>query len=157
MPNMADTSTTPQKVAAEVLGTFVLVFFGCGSVIYNGTGAGEFNIVSVGLTFGLAVMVMAYAVGRISGAHFNPAVSLGAALGGRMSWRQVPLYMGSHLAGAIVAGLALFVLLQGYDAFEAEGNMGQNSFGDQGSGYEWWAAFLLEVLITFVFVTVSWP
>jgi aquaporin Z len=154
MPNMADTSTTPQKVAAEVLGTFVLVFFGCGSVIYNGTGAGEFNIVSVGLTFGLAVMVMAYAVGRISGAHFNPAVSLGAALGGRMSWRQVPLYMGSHLAGAIVAGLALFVLLQGYDAFEAEGNMGQNSFGDQGSGYEWWAAFLLEVLITFVFVTV---
>ncbi len=154
MPNMADTSTTPHKIAAEVLGTFVLVFLGCGSVIYNGTGNGDFDIVSVGLTFGLAVMVMAYAVGRISGAHFNPAVSVGAALGGRMSWRQVPLYVGAQLAGAIVAGLALFVLMQGYEVFEAEGNMGQNSFGDEGSGYAWWAAFLLEVLITFLFVTV---
>ena len=154
MPNMADTSTTAQKVAAEVLGTFVLVFFGCGSVIYLGNGLQTFDIVSVGLTFGLAVMFMAYAVGRVSGAHFNPAVSVGAALGGRMSWRQVPLYVGAQLAGAIVAGLALFVLLQGYETFEAEGGMGQNSFGDEGSGYAWWSAFLLELLLTMLFIMV---
>jgi aquaporin Z len=154
MPNMADTSTTAQKVAAEVLGTFVLVFFGCGSVIYNTNGRQDFDIVSVGLTFGLAVMLMAYAVGRISGAHFNPAVSVGAAMGGRMSWKQVPLYVSSQLAGAIVAGLALFVLLHGFEGFDAEGNMGQNGFRLDGVGYAWWAAFLLELLLTMIFIVV---
>ncbi len=154
MPNMADTSTTAQKVAAEGLGTFVLVFFGCGSVIYNGVGRGDFDIVSVGLTFGLAVMVMAYAVGRVSGAHFNPAVSVGAAMGGRMSWRQVPLYVGAQLGGAIIAGVALFALLHGFEGFDSEGSMGQNSFGEEGSGYAWWAALLLEVLMTLLFVVV---
>jgi aquaporin Z len=151
---MAETSTTVQKVSAEALGTFVLVFFGCGSVVYAGNGFQSFDIVAVGLTFGLAVMFMAYAVGRISGGHFNPAVTIGAAMGGRMSWRQVPIYVGAQLGGAIVAGLALFVLLQGYDGFESEGGMGQNSFGDEGSGYAWWAAFLLELLLTLLFVLV---
>ena len=151
---MADSSTTVQKVSAEALGTFVLVFFGCGSVVYAGNGFQSFDIVAVGLTFGLAVMFMAYAVGRISGGHFNPAVTVGAAMGGRMSWKQVPIYVGSQLAGAIVAGLALFVLLQGYDGFEAEGSMGQNSFGDEGSGYAWWAAFLLELIMTLLFILV---
>jgi aquaporin Z len=99
-------------------------------------------------------MLMAYAVGRISGGHFNPAVSVGAAMGGRMSWKQVPVYVGSQLGGAIVAGLALFVLLHGFDNFDAEGNMGQNFFGDQGSGYAWWAAFLLELLLTLLFIVV---
>jgi aquaporin Z len=79
MPNMVETSTTPQKIAAEVLGTFVLVFFGCGSVTFASQGIGGVDFAAVGLTFGLAVMVMAYAVGRVSGAHFNPAVSVGAA------------------------------------------------------------------------------
>jgi aquaporin Z len=154
MPNMADTSTTTQKIAAEALGTFVLVFFGCGSVIYTTNGLQTFDIVQVGLTFGLAVMLMAYAVGRISGGHFNPAVTVGAAMGGRMSWRQVPVYVGSQLGGAVVAGLALFVLLQGFDGFESDGGMGENSFGDKGSGYAWWAAFLLELLLTLLFVVV---
>jgi aquaporin Z len=154
MPNMADTSTTAQKVAAEVLGTFVLVFFGCGSVVFANNAGGGADYVAVGFTFGLAVLLMAYAVGRISGGHFNPAVTVGAAMGGRIAWRQTPVYIGSQLAGAIVAGLALFVLLQGFDGFDSEGNMGQNFFGDQGSGYAWWAAFLLELILTFLFVTV---
>jgi aquaporin Z len=151
---MADSSTTVQKISAEALGTFVLVFFGCGSVVFANNSGGGADYVAVGFTFGLAVMLMAYAVGRISGGHFNPAVSVGAAMGGRMSWRQVPIYVGSQLGGAIVAGLALFVLLHGFENFDAEGNMGQNFFGDEGSGYSWWAAFLLELLLTLLFIVV---
>jgi len=72
-------STIQQKLIAEVIGTFVLVFLGCGSVIYPQFGDLPNTITTVGLTFGVAVMVMAYAFGRVSGAHFNPAVSVGAA------------------------------------------------------------------------------
>lgn len=146
---MAETSTTAQKLAAEVLGTFVLVLFGCGTVLISG---GDY--VAIGLAFGLTVLVMAYAFGRVSGGHFNPAVSVGAAMGGRMSWSQVPVYVAAQLGGALAAGLALFVLMHGFDGFDAEGNMGQNSFGDAGSGYAWWAAFLLEMLMTAVFVWI---
>lgn len=145
---MTDAPTPVQQLSAEAVGTFVLVFFGAGAAIASG------DYVATGLAFGLAVLVMAYAVGRISGGHFNPAVSLGAALGGRLPWRQVPWYVGAQLAGAFVAGLMLFLLLQGFEGFEAEGNMGQNSFGDAGSGYAWWAAFLLETLMTMVFLWV---
>jgi aquaporin Z len=146
-------STIQQKLTAEVIGTFVLVFFGCGSVIYAGQ-AGEFSIQTIGLTFGVAVMVMAYAFGRVSGAHFNPAVSVGAAVGGRMAWRHVGLYVVAQLFGAIVGAFLLYALMQGFEGFEAKGNMGQNAFGDAGSGYAWWAAFLLELVMTAVFVTV---
>lgn len=149
--------TTAHKVAAEVLGTFVLVFFGCGAAIMSGLASGlegGSGYITTGLTFGLTVVVMAYAVGRISGGHFNPAVTLGAATGGRLPWSQVPIYMGSQIAGGILAALSLFVLLQGFEGFEAEGSMAQNGFGDAGSGYAWWAAFLLEFLLTAVFLWV---
>ena len=154
---MADTSTTVQKVSAETLGTFVLVFFGCGSVVFSSNIIGGSDYTAVGLTFGLAVMLMAYAVGRISGGHFNPAVSVGAAIGGRMSWRQVPVYVGSQLVGAIVAALVLFVLAQGIDGFDSTGNMGQNFFGDKSPNsvqFAWWAAFLAELVLTLLFVMV---
>ena len=76
---MADSSTTVQKISAEALGTFILVFIGCGTAIFSG---GDY--VAIGLAFGLTVLAGAYAFGRITGAHFNPAVSVGAALSGRM-------------------------------------------------------------------------
>ena len=98
---MADTSTTAQKIAAEVIGTFTLVFFGCGTAIIHG----GVDYVATALAFGLTVLVGAYAFGRVSGAHFNPAVTVGAALGGRIAWREVPLYVGSQLVGALAAGL----------------------------------------------------
>ena len=153
---MADSSTTAQKIAAEALGTFVLVLFGCGSVAVASQSLGGIDFAAVGLTFGLTVMVMAYAVGRISGGHFNPAVSVGAAMGGRMAWRQVPVYVGSQLGGAILAGGVLWVLLHGFEGFDSENAMGQNSFGDlsSGSDYAWWAAFVLELVLTLLFVTV---
>ena len=146
---MSESSTTGRQVSAEFLGIFVLVFFGCGTALMSGG-----NYVATALAFGLTVLVMAYAVGRVSGGHFNPAVTLGAAVGGRIAWRQVPVYLGAQLAGALAAGLCLFVLMQGFPGFEATGNMGQNSFGDAGSGYAWWAAFLLEMLMTAVFLWV---
>src|SRR6188768_425464 len=138
---MADTSTTVQKVAAEVLGTFVLVFIGCNAAITTGA-----DVPATGLAFGITVLAGAYAFGRISGAHFNPAVSVGAALGGRMAWREVPLYVGSQVVGALAAGLMLFILVQGFDTYDVSvDGLGQNSFGDDGTGYAVWAAFLIEM------------
>jgi len=147
---MADTSTTLQKVAAEALGTFVLVFIGCGTAIATGV-----DLVATGLAFGLTVLAGAYAFGRVSGAHFNPAVSVGAALGGRMAWRQVPVYVGAQLGGAIVAGLSLFILVQGIDGYDVgDSGLAQNGFRHDGVGYAWWAAFLLEVIMTAIFLYV---
>ena len=154
---MAELTALPgvqQKLAAEVIGTFVLVFFGCGSVLYAGQ-VQAFTLTTVGFTFGIAVMVMAYAFGRVSGGHFNPAVSVGAAIGGRISWQETGLYVVAQLFGAFFGALALFLLMHGFDGFDATGNMGQNFFGDQGSSnYAWWAAFLLEALMTAAFVGV---
>ncbi len=144
-----DTPTTGQKFAAELLGTFVLVFFGVGSFVMS-----DGDYTTTGLTFGLTVVVMSYAVGRISGGHFNPAVTLGAALGGRLPWRTAPLYVSAQLIGGLLAGAALFGLLNGFEGFSAEGNMGANSFGSEGSGYALWAAFVLEMLMTLIFLYV---
>ncbi|MFC0224461.1 aquaporin [Nocardioides zeicaulis] len=144
-----DTPTTGQKFTAELMGTFVLVFFGCGAALISG---GDY--VATGLTFGLTVVVMAYAVGRVSGGHFNPAVTLGAVLGGRLPWNQVGLYWAAQLAGGLLAGAVLFGLMHGFEGFDSEGRMAQNSFGDAGSGYAWWAALLLETVLTAVFLWV---
>ena len=154
-----DDTPTRQVVAAEVFGTFVLVLFGCGSVVFWGETAVDSGLVTttttVGLTFGLALMVMIYAVGRISGAHFNPAVSVGAALGGRLPWQQVPVYVAAQLGGAILGAAVLFGLLQGFDGFSAEGNLGQNGYGDAtAAGYALWSALLLELVLTMIFVWV---
>ena len=147
---MADVSTTQQKLTAEVIGTFVLVFFGCGTALISG---GDY--VAIGFAFGLTVLVMVYAVGRISGGHFNPAVSVGAGMSGRLSWPQVGAYVVAQLVGAIVAGAVLLALMQGFEGYDvATDGLGQNSFGDQGSGYAWWAAFLLEMLMTAIFLMV---
>jgi aquaporin Z len=151
---MADITTTAQKIAAEVIGTFTLVFFGCGTAIMT-SARGEFDYTGTALAFGLTVLVGAYAFGRISGAHFNPAVSVGAALSGRMAWREVPLYVGSQLVGGLIAGLTLFILVRGFDGYDVgTDGLAQNGFGDDGTGYAVWAAFLLEMILTAVFVWV---
>lgn len=158
-----DDAPTRQKVAAELFGTFVLVLLGCGSIAYAAAtlpdvaaSGGLFTTATtVGLTFGLTWTAMSYAVGSISGGHFNPAVSVGAALGGRLAWHQVPVYVASQLVGAILGAAVLFALLHGFEGFTAEGAMGQNAFGSESpTDYALWAALLLELVLTLVFVWV---
>ena len=147
---MAETPSSVQKIAAEALGTFVLVALGCGAAVTTGA-----DVVATGLAFGIAVLTMTYVVGRITGGHFNPAVTVGAALGGRLPWRQVPWYVGAQVVGAVLGALVLFVLLQGFPGYEAGTAMGQNGFGDQNANdYAWWAAFLAEAVLTALFVYV---
>lgn len=136
-----------QKLAAEVLGTFVLVLFGVGAARLSG---GDY--VATGLSFGLAVAVMAFAVGHLSGGHFNPAVSLGAAVTGRLSWRDMGLYAAAQLGGALTASFVLWVVLHGFSGYEStQDGMGQNFWGGP-VGIAWWAAFILELVMTAVFV-----
>ncbi len=140
--------TPAHKLSAEVAGTFVLVFFGVGTALATG---GE--VITTGFAFGLTVLVMVYSVGRVSGGHFNPAVTVGAACGGRLAWAQVPAYLGAQLVGAIVGAAVLWTIWQGIPGFSSEGNFGQNAFGDEsGLGISWWAAFLVEVVTTLVFL-----
>ncbi|WP_340537389.1 MIP/aquaporin family protein [Nocardioides sp. GXZ039] len=162
--------TTLQKVLAEAIGTFVLVFIGCGSVVLSVGKAGSLasedaftsvdlsdlaSIATIGLSFGLAVTVMVYAVGRISGGHFNPAVTVGAVIGGRMAWKEAPIYIGAQLVGAIVAGAGLLIVAMGFDGFDAfDSTLGTNGWGDDGTGYAVWAALILEMLLTAIFVFV---
>jgi aquaporin Z len=146
-----------QKLTAEFLGTFVLVFFGVGSVVILGAAGGQLvDYTGVALAFGIAVLVMVYAVGRISGGHFNPAVSIGAAIGGRVPWSEALAYMATQVVGAVVGAGALFVVAQGFPGFTATGRMGTNSFGTAAgaSGISWWAALVLELILTAIFVFV---
>ncbi|MCW2793439.1 MAG: family channel protein [Nocardioides sp.] len=147
---MSDTPTLGQKVGAEALGTFVLVFFGCATAVLSG------DYAATGLAFGLSLLAMIYAFGRISGGHFNPAVSVGAALGGRMAWSQVLVYVGAQLVGAIVAGAVLFGILHGFEGYDSDSSVGQNFFGDQNpvADVSVWSALALELVMTAVFVWV---
>ncbi|GEP35712.1 hypothetical protein NSZ01_34800 [Nocardioides szechwanensis] len=142
--------TTVQKFAAEVLGTFVLVLFGCGTFMFT-----DGDLVATCLAFGLAVLLMAYAVGRVSGGHFNPAVTLGAIIGGRLPWSQAGIYMGAQVLGGLLGGGMLLVLLLGVDTFDPfEESIGANGWGDDGTGYALWAALLIELVLTAIFVFV---
>ena len=147
-------STTVQKLSAEAIGTFVLVLLGCGAAVAS-TGPGGPNIVSTGLTFGLVVLVMAFVFGRVSGGHFNPAVTVGAAAGGRFAWKDVPAYVAAQVGGAIVGAIVLFIILKCIPDFSAHDRMGQNGYGaDSTSHIHWYGAFVLELVLTAIFVFV---
>src|SRR6201991_4524133 len=106
-----------QRLAAELFGTFWLVLGGCGTAVLAG------SIVKnegVALAFGLTVVTMAYAVGHISGGHFNPAITIGLAAGRRFEWREVPAYVVTQVVGAIIAAAVLFVIANGQDGFSAK-------------------------------------
>ncbi len=147
---MTASPTTGARLTAEALGTFVLVFCGVGAVLIS-----DGDNLTTGLAFGLALIVMAYSLAQVSGAHFNPAVSLGATLSGRLSWRHFGLYAIVQVTGALVAGLMLWVVMQGFGDYNSIGQFGQNFFGEQGDvEFAWWAALLLETLLTAIFVGV---
>jgi aquaporin Z len=141
--------TQVQKLAAEAIGTAVLVIIGCGSAAIAGG-----DIVSIGLSFGIAIVAMAYAFGRISGGHFNPAVSVGAAISGRLSWKDAGLYSAAQVVGGIIGGIVLAIILLASDVgWEFGDPMGSNGFGDQG-GVELFGALLIEIVLTFIFLLV---
>jgi aquaporin Z len=150
-----------RRLAAEVLGTFWLVFAGCGSaVIASSFRTGAFPVgigfLGVGLTFGLTVVTMAYAVGHVSGGHFNPAVTLGLAASGRFAWRDVLPYVVTQVVAAIAAAALLWVIASGTSSFPGQsGGFASNGYGDRSpGGYSLSAVALTEVLLTAFFLLV---
>ena len=145
----ATSPTLVQKLSAEAIGTAVLVLFGVGSAMF-----GDGSYASIGLSFGIAIVAMVYAFGRVSGGHFNPAVSVGAALSGRIPWKDAGLYSAAQVVGAIVgAALLALVLLTGDTSWDLGEPLGSNGFGDEG-GVDLIGALVIELVMTLIFVLV---
>ncbi|SFI65334.1 aquaporin Z [Celeribacter neptunius] len=145
-----------KKILAEGIGTFWLVFGGCGSAIYA-AGVPDVGIgyLGVALAFGLTVLTMAYAVGHISGGHFNPAVTLGLVVAGRHPARELPAYWASQVVGAILAGGALYVIASGMDGFAGAGGFASNGYGELSpQGYSMVAGLMIEVILTAAFLFI---
>ncbi|MFK7892758.1 MAG: aquaporin Z [Granulosicoccus sp.] len=155
-----------RALAAETFGTFWLVLGGCGSAILaaaygladNGTSLG-LGFVGVSFAFGLTVLSAAYAVGHISGGHFNPAVTLGLVAGGRFPMSQAPGYIIAQVIGGVIAGYVIYVIASGQAGFAitpGAGTFATNGYGEAGSpgGYSFMAALLIEVILTAVFLIV---
>ncbi len=142
-----------KKMFAEGLGTMILVLFGCGSAVLMGA---QIGMMGVSLAFGLAIVAAAYGLGAISGAHLNPAVSLGAMMAGRMTLAEFMAYALAQIAGAIVGAWVLYLIASGKADYSlATNGLGQNGFGPGYLGeYSQSAALLFEVVMTFIFVTV---
>lgn len=144
-----------KKLAAEAFGTFWLVFGGCGSAVlaaaFPEVGIG---LMGVSLAFGLTVLTMAYAVGHISGGHFNPAVSVGLAVAGRFSWSELPTYVGAQVVGGAAGAFVLYLIATG-KADAALGGFASNGYGAHSpGGYSMMAALIAEVVLTAFFLII---
>lgn len=145
-----------KRLIAEFFGTFWLVFGGCGSAVLAATFP-EYGIgfAGVSLAFGLTVLTMAYAVGRISGAHFNPAVNVGCFTAGRMAGRDVVPYIVSQVIGAVAAGGVLYLIASGKPGFDVTAGFASNGFGEHSpGGYSFLAAVVAEFVLTAFFLLV---
>ncbi|QLQ11865.1 MAG: aquaporin Z [Nocardioidaceae bacterium] len=141
-----------QRLSAEFLGTFVLVFGGCGTAVLASHNVGWLG---VALAFGLTVLVMAYAVGHISGGHFNPAVTLGLAAAKRFEWKDVGSYIVTQVIAAIAAAAVLFAIASGKDGFKASDGFASNGYGDRSpDGYTLAAVLIIELVLTAIFLYV---
>ncbi|MEK9496099.1 aquaporin Z [Photorhabdus sp. P32] len=146
-----------RKLTAELLGTFVLVFGGCGSVVFSAAFP-ELGIgfVGVSLAFGLTVLTMIYAVGHISGGHFNPAVTIGLWVGGRFRAVEVIPYIISQVIGGILAAAVLYVIASGQAGFDATASgFASNGFGEHSpGGFSLQSAIVAEIVLTAIFLIV---
>ena len=145
-----------RRMGAEALGTFWLVFGGCGAAVLA-AGFPELGIgfVGVSLAFGLTVLTMAYAVGHVSGGHFNPAVTIGLWAGGRFPAGEIPVYIIAQLVGAVAAAGVLYVIASGAPGFDVAAGFASNGYGEHSpGGYSLLAGLVAEVLLTFVFLTI---
>jgi aquaporin Z len=148
-----------RKLGAEFIGTFWLVLGGCGSAVL----AAKFpeigiGLVGVSLAFGLTVVTMAYAVGHISGGHFNPAVTVGLFAGGRTPAGELLPYILAQLAGAVIAALVLYLIASGKSGFDLSAGFASNGYGEHSpGGYPLSSALLTEVVMTagFLFVIMG--
>ena len=139
-----------KKLTAEVIGTFILVFFGCGAAVIGGTAIG---FTGISLAFGLAIVAAAYGLGAISGAHLNPAVSIGMVAAGRMTISDAISYSIAQIIGALLAAGVLYLIASGSTGWT--GGLGANGYGTGYLGeYSLTAALMFEVVMTFLFVTV---
>lgn len=145
-----------QKASAEFLGTLWLVLGGCGSAVL----AAAFPQVGIGLlgvsfAFGLSVLTMAYAVGHVSGGHFNPAVTFGLVAAGRVPGKDIAPYVISQVAGAVVGAGILFVIASGKAGFDVSAGFASNGYGENSpGGYTLVAALVAEVVMTFFFLII---
>lgn len=151
------------RLFAEFLGTFVLVFGGCGSAVFAAQVLTDDKAVNMGigfvgvsLAFGLTVLTMAYAVGHISGGHFNPAVTLGAFLAGRIDAKNVLPYWITQIIAGAVAGGVLYVIASGKEGFDAvKSGFATNGYGDLSpNGYSLMAVLIAEIVLTAIFLFV---
>ena len=145
-----------RRVMAEVLGTFWLVFGGCGSaVLAAGFPKVGIGLLGVSLAFGLTVLTMAYAIGHISGCHLNPAVSVGLVVAGRFPARELPAYVGAQLVGGVAGAGVLYVIASGAAGFSTAGGFAANGFAEHSpGGYSMVAALVAELVLTFFFLLV---
>ena len=143
-----------KKFTAEFIGTFWLVLGGCGSAVLSaGFPAVGIGLLGVALAFGLTVLTMAYALGPISGAHLNPAVSIGLWIGGRFDSKELLPYIIAQILGGIAAAAILYFIATGNGS--SIGNFAANGYGEHSPGnYSLGAAFLSEVVMTFMFLIV---
>ena len=149
------------RLAAEMIGTFWLVLGGCGSAVFaaavflpEGISVG-IGLLGVAIAFGLTVLTGVYAFGTISGGHFNPAVTLGAALAKRVEWKALPVYWTAQVIGGLLGGLVIYFIAKGKPGFSATGTMAANGFGPHSpGGYSLSAVIVTEIVLTFVFLLV---
>lgn len=137
-----------KKFIAEVIGTFILVFFGISAIVFM---VDQIGLLGVSLTFGLTIVAAAYSIGHISGAHLNPAVSIGVLAAGKMSVGDFIAYSIAQIGGAILAVLVILAIAQG----NPEYSIAENGIGQSGVGaYGVMGALIFEAVATFLFVTV---
>ena len=150
------------RIGAEFLGTFWLVFGGCGAAVLAGVVLSPDKVpvgigyLGVALAFGLTVLTMAFAVGHVSGGHFNPAVTIGLAVARRIEWKWVPTYIVTQIVAASAAGAVLLAVASGKDGFSAsESGFASNGYGDRSpGGYSLLACLIVEVVLTAFFLYV---
>ncbi len=147
--------TLTKRALAEVIGTFWLVFGGCGAaVLAAGVPGVGIGWLGVSLAFGLTVLTMAYAIGHISGCHLNPAVTVGLVAGGRFPAKEIPHYVAAQLLGAGLAAAALYLIASGKPGFDL-GGFAANGYGAHSPGkYTLLSALVAEVTLTFMFLTI---
>ena len=153
------TPTMAHRLAAEFVGTFLLVLGGCGAAVFAADPAGDKSVgigfLGVSLAFGLTVLTGVYAFGTISGGHFNPAVTLGAALARRVEWKALPGYWVVQVVGGLAAGAVIYWIAKGRADFTPTGNMAANGYGAHSPfNYSLAAVVIAEVLLTFLFLLV---